>query len=140
MSSLGSLDYLPLYSQAVLGADALTSGLYLLPIIVSSSLAAAFAGVFIQQTGRYLPVMYAGQLMLTLGVGLSINLDFEKNLTRLFIYEIIAGVGVGMNIEAPIIAAQAATTVRDTATITATMGFLRSIATAVSVVIGGVII
>ena len=44
-----------------------------------------------------------------------------------------------MNVEAPIIAAQAATTVRDTAAVASTMGFLRSIATAVSVVIGGVI-
>lgn len=136
---IGLAYYLPLYFQSVLGADALTSGLYLLPLIVSSSFAAAFAGVFMQQTGRYLPIMYAAQVLLTLGVGLFIDLEFSKNLTKLFIFEIVAGIGVGMNIEAPILAAQAATTVRDTAAVTATMGFGRSIATAVSVVIGGVV-
>ena len=83
--------------------------------------------------------MYAAQVLLTLGVGLFISLEFEQNLTKLFIFEILTGVGVGLNIEAPIIAAQASTTVRDTAAVVATMGFLRSIATAVSVVIGGVI-
>lgn len=44
-----------------------------------------------------------------------------------------------MNIEAPILAAQAATSIRDTAAVTATMGFVRSLSTAISVVIGGVV-
>ena len=136
---IGLAYYLPLYSQSVLGANALTSGLYLLPLIVSTSLAAAFAGVIIQQTGKYLPLMYVAQTLLTLGVGLFIDLGFEINLTKLFIFEILVGVGVGMNIEAPITAAQAATTVRDTAAVIATMSFVRSISTAISIVIGGVV-
>ena len=136
---VGLAYYLPLYSQSVLGADALTSGLHLLPLIVSSSLAAAFAGVVIQQTGKYRRIMYAAQVLLTLGVGLFLDLKLEKELTRLFVFEVIVGSGFGMNIEAPIIAAQAATTVRDTAAVSTMMGFVRSIATAVSVVIGGVV-
>ena len=131
--------YLPLYSQSVLGADALTSGLHLLPLIVSSSLAAAFAGIAIQQTGKYRFIMYAAQVLLIVGVGLFLDLKFEKKLVRLFVFEILVGCGFGMNLEAPIIAAQAATTVRDTAAVSTTMGFFRSIATAVSVVVGGVI-
>ena len=136
---IGLAYYLPLYSQSVLGADSLSSGLYLLPLIVSTSLAAAFAGLFIQQTGRYLIVMYIAQVALTLGIGLFVELGFKKSLIKLFIFEVVAGIGIGMNIEAPIIAAQAATTVRDTAAVTSTMGFVRSIATAISVVVGGVI-
>lgn len=136
---IGLAYYLPLFSQCVLGANALSSGLYLLPLIVSTSLAAAFAGVFMQQTGRYLAVMYIAQVALTLGIGLFIDLGVKKDLTKLFLFEIVAAIGIGMNIEAPIIAAQAATTVRDTAAVTSTMGFVRSIATAVAVVIGGVI-
>ena len=136
---VGLAYYLPLYSQSVLGADALTSGLYLLPLIVSSSLTAAFAGIMIQQTGKYRHIMYVAQVLLTLGIGLFLNLRFGKELIRLFLFEIVVGSGVGMNIEAPIIAAQATTTVRDTAAVSTMMGFFRSIATAVSVVIGGVI-
>ncbi|GKT92690.1 efflux pump antibiotic resistance [Colletotrichum tofieldiae] len=136
---IGITYYLPLYSQAVLGANALTSGLYLLPLIVSCSLSAACAGIFIQQTGRYRVLMYAAQALLILGTGLFINLKFEKNLAKLFMFQVLTGVGVGLNIEAPVLAAQAATTVRDTAAVVATMGFLRSIATAISVVVGGVV-
>ena len=131
--------YLPLYSQSVLAADALTSGLHLLPLIVSCSLAAAFTGTFIQKTGVYLPLMYIAQVLLLLGTGLFINLKFQEGLTKLFIFEIIAGIGIGMNIEPPILAAQATATVRDTAAVIATMGFLRSIANAVAIVVGGVI-
>lgn len=136
---IGLTYYLPLYSQAVLGADALASGLHLLPLIVSCSLAAAGAGLFIQRTGRYRPLMFVAQALLTLGVGLFIQLGPEPSVERLFVFQVIAGVGAGLNLEAPLLAAQAAVGVRDTAAVIATMGFLRAIATAVSVVAGGVI-
>ena len=136
---IGLTYYLPLYSQAVLGADALTSGLHLLPLIVSCSLAAAAAGVFIQRTGRYRPLMFVAQALLTLGVGLFIQLGPEPSLKRLFAFQILAGVGAGLNLEAPLLAAQAAVTVRDTAAVIATMGFLRAITTAIAIVVGGVI-
>ncbi|KAI1082403.1 major facilitator superfamily-domain-containing protein [Whalleya microplaca] len=136
---IGLAYYLPLYFQAVLYANALSSGIYLLPLIVASSLSAAFAGLFIQRTGIYLPIMYAGQVINLLGVGLFFSLQFEKSLARLFIFEILVGLGVGMNIEPPLLAVQAVNTERDTAAIVATMSFMRSIANAISIVVGGVI-
>ena len=83
---IGLSYYLPLYSQAVLGADALTSGLHLLPLIVSCSLAAAGVGAFIQQTGIYLPVMYIAQCMLALGSGLFLALHFFEGLTKMLFF------------------------------------------------------
>ncbi len=136
---IGLVYYLPLYAQSVLAADSITSGIYLLPLIVSTSLAAALGGILIQQTGKYLPIMYIAQAILTLGIGLFISLDFEKNLTKLFVFQIITGVGVGLNIEAPIVAAQAGASERDNAAVISSMVFVRSMATAVSVVVGGVI-
>lgn len=136
---IGLSYYLPLYSQSVLGANALDSGLHLLPLIVSSSLAAACTGVFIQKTGIYLPIMYGAQVLLTLGSGLLINLAFETNITRLVIYQVITGVGVGFNMEPPLLVAQATATALDTAAVISTMSFLRSICTAIMVVVGGVI-
>jgi hypothetical protein len=83
--------------------------------------------------------MHVSQVLLTLGTGLFIYLEFETSLIKLFIFQVLVGIGVGMNIEPPILAAQAAMTVRDTAAVIATMGFLRSIANAISIVLGGVI-
>lgn len=136
---IGLAYYLPLYSQSVLGSNALVSGVHLLPLIVSCSLAAAFGGTFIQKTGKYLPLMYAAEVTLVLGSGLFINLEFEQNIAKLAIFEILAGVGVGLGIEGPIIAVQATTTVKDTAAVIATMSFVRSIGTAISIVVSGVI-
>jgi hypothetical protein len=136
---IGLSYYLPLYSQSVLGANALVSGVHLIPLIVSSSLAAACVGVFIQKTGIYLSITYVAHVLLTLGAALLINLKPREGLSKLVIFEIITGIGVGMNIEPPLLAAQAAVTVLDTAAIQATMTFIRSLATTVAVVVGGVI-
>lgn len=136
---IGLAYYLPLYSQSVLGANALDSGIHLLPLIVACSLSAAFAGVFIQKTGKYLRIMYAGQVLNLLGIGLFVYLPFEKNLAKLFVFQILVGLGVGMNIEPPLLAVQAVNAERDTAAVVATMSFVRSIANAISIVVGGVI-
>lgn len=131
--------YLPIYSQAVLGVNALVSGVHLIPLIVGCSLAAACVGAYIQKTGRYLPITYVAHVFLCLGTGLLIYLKLGENLTKLIIFQIITGIGIGMNIEPPLIAAQAAMTVMDTAVIQSTMTFLRSLATTIAVVVGGVI-
>ena len=74
-----------------------------------------------------------------LGAGLFINLEYGEGLAKLIVFEVITGIGVGMNIEPPLLAALAAATELDTAAVTATMGFLRSIATSIASVLGGVI-
>jgi EmrB/QacA subfamily drug resistance transporter len=136
---IGLSYYLPLYSQSVLGVNALISGVHLIPLIVACSLSAACVGAYIQKTGIYLPITYVAHILLALGTGLLINLKTGESLTKLMIFEVITGLGIGMNIEPPVIAAQAATTVIDTAVIQATMAFIRSLATTVAVVVGGVI-
>ncbi|KAL1957351.1 hypothetical protein VTO42DRAFT_6140 [Malbranchea cinnamomea] len=115
---MGIVYYRPLYSQSVLGVDALDSGLRLLPLIISCALAAAISGVFIQRTGKYVPAMHVGHALLTPGAGLFINLKFEKSLTKMFIYEIVMGY---------------------TAAVIATMNFVRTLGTAASAVVVGVI-
>ncbi|KAK7955617.1 uncharacterized protein PG986_004839 [Apiospora aurea] len=109
------------------------------PLIVSCSLAAAATGALIQKTGRYLPVMYVAQISLGLGTGLLIYLKFGEPLTKLFVFQVLVGLGVGMNMEPPLLAAQAAAAKMDTAVVIATIGFIRSIATSVAIVVGGVI-
>jgi len=67
----------------------LVSGIYILPLIVVSSLAAAFVGFFIYKTGIYLDIMYIGQFLGILGAGLSIYSHFERSIARLCIFEIL---------------------------------------------------
>jgi hypothetical protein len=131
--------YLPLYFQAVLGATPLLSGVYLLPTALSLSFASISTGIFIKKTGKYLPPIYTGFIFLTLGFGLFINLTPSSSWAKIIIFQIIAGIGAGPNFQAPLIALQSLVNPRDIATATATFGFVRSLATAISVVIGNVV-
>lgn len=131
--------FLPLYFQAVLGASPLLSGIYLFPFVLSLSFTAAGTGVFIRKTGQYLPPIWSGLVLMTLGFGLYIDLPSHPSWPRIIIYQIIAGIGVGPNFQAPLIALQSLIEPGDIATATATFGFTRNLATSISVVIGGVI-
>ncbi|KAI4145992.1 MAG: hypothetical protein LQ340_006084 [Diploschistes diacapsis] len=131
--------YLPLYFQAVIGASPLLSGVYLFPYVLSLSFMSAFAGIIIRKTGRYRPMVWFGTFFMALGFGLYINFPAYPSWPRIIIFQIVAGIGVGPNFQAPLIALQTKIRPRDIAAATATFGFTRNLATAMSVVIGGVI-
>ena len=76
---------------------------------------------------------------MTLGFGLFIDLDPSANWAKIVVYQIIAGLGVGPNFQAPLIALQSTIKPQDIATATGTFGFIRQLSTSISVVLGGVI-
>ena len=131
--------FFPLYFQAVLGANPILSGVYLFPFVISLSFTSAFVGIFIKKTGQYLPPIWLGLFFMTIGFGLYIDLPAGPTWGRIFPFQIIAGIGVGPNFQAPLIALQTLVPPRDIATATATFGFIRNISTSIAVVIGGVI-
>ncbi|KAH8766609.1 major facilitator superfamily domain-containing protein [Diaporthe sp. PMI_573] len=131
--------YLPLYFQGVLGADPLLSGVYVLPFTFIMGAASAVTGFVIKKTGKYLPAIIFGFVFMTLGYGLFIDLDPYENWAKIVIFQIILGLGVGPNFQSPLIALQTTVQPKDIASATATYGFVRQVATSMSVVIGGVI-
>jgi hypothetical protein len=131
--------YMPLYFQAVLGATPLLSGVYLLPFALSLSFTSAASGIFIKKTGKYLPAIWFGVVVMTLGFGLLLDLDATANWPKIILFQIVAGIGVGPNFQSPLIALQTMVEPRDIATATATFGFVRSLSTSISVVIGSVV-
>ena len=136
---MGVAYYLPLYFQAVLGAGPLFSGVYLLPFLISNTLITAGTGLYIQKTGKYIPAVYLGLVLMVLGTGLLIDLDVDSNWPKVAMYQIILGAGIGMNFEGPLLALQASIDVHDVAAATSTISFTRTLSTAVSAIIGGVV-
>ncbi|KAF4344385.1 branchpoint-bridging [Fusarium beomiforme] len=136
---MGVAYYLPLYFQAVLLASPLRSGVYLLPFILSISISAAITGAYIQFSGKYLLASRVGLMIMTLGMGLMINLDIDLNWAKLGPFQILTGIGVGMNFEGPLLSVQSVVPHKDVAAATTAMGFIRTMATAISVVVGGVL-
>ncbi|KAH9873727.1 hypothetical protein IAQ61_004354 [Plenodomus lingam] len=104
--SIAASYFLPLYFQAVLGASPIMSGVYLLPQALALSALSAFTGVFIKKTGQYLPLIWSGMVVMTLGFGLLIDYDVNLSWPKIILYQIIVGIGVGPNFQSPLIALQ----------------------------------
>lgn len=131
--------YLPLFFQSAKAASPLHSGILSLPIVVSTALTGVLVGVFIHRTGRYLEPIWIGTTFLAVGYGLLIDLSAQSSVGKMVGYQIIAGIGSGCLFEPPLIALQACVAQDDTATATSTLAFIRGLALALSVVIGGVV-
>ena len=115
------------------------SGILTLPLPLSEALLGALTGFIIHHTGRYLEVIWLGMVVLTIGNGLNIHLNANSSLGEIICYQIVSGMGAGFLFQPPIIAIQAMVSQDETATATATLGFIRNMATASSIVIGGVV-
>lgn len=97
------------------------------------------AGIFMGRTGGFLLPIYACFVMMGLGFGLFIDFDAHSGWAKIIVFQLIAGFGVGLAYQAPYIALQAHIKPRDLAPATATLGFVNTLATAVSVVVGQVV-
>lgn len=131
--------WLPLYYQSVLRASSLLSGVYLMPFVLSLSFVSIGVGIWIKKTGAYKIAIVAGMFVTVLGFGLFIDLEPRANWAKIIVFQIIAGIGIGPNFQAPLIALQTNVEPRDIGSATSTFAFIRQLGTSISVVIGGVI-
>lgn len=130
---------MPLYFQSVKEAKPIQSGLYIIPLSVAEGLMGIVTGILIHRTGRYLELIWIGLVLLTIGNGLYILLDATSSVGQVIGFELIAGIGAGLVFEPPLIAMQAFVAQDDVATATSVVGFVRNLATSMSIVIGGVV-
>ncbi|KAL3448964.1 major facilitator superfamily domain-containing protein [Aspergillus insuetus] len=136
---LGAEYYLPLYFQSAKEASPFHSGLLIMPFILTESFTSLSVGILIHRTGRYQEVIWIGMAFVTLGTGLFINYDVSTTLGKIIGYQILSGFGCGLLFFPPLIALQSNIPPKETASATATFGFVRNVAMALSVVLGGVV-
>ncbi|KKY15331.1 putative efflux pump antibiotic resistance [Phaeomoniella chlamydospora] len=139
MVSIGVEYYLPLYFQSVKQASPFRSGILILPMMVTEAAVDIIVGILIHQTSRYREITWAGATLMTLGTGLYINFRTNTPVARIVGFEIIGGIGTALLFQAPMIAIQNTVSQANTASATATLGFFRSLATSLSLVLGGVV-
>lgn len=84
-------------------------------------------------------IYLTGLPLMVLGTGLLTTLEIELQFPKLITYQLLIGAGIGMNFEGPLLALQASNSLQDTSTATATISFIRMLASAMSAVIGGVV-
>ncbi|KAF7585593.1 hypothetical protein BBP40_010495 [Aspergillus hancockii] len=99
--------YLPLYFQVVQRQDAEQSGIRLLPYLVPAVFAAIVSGIFISKTGFYVPIMWIGSTLLTIGCGLLYTLKPGSPARHWVGYQVLTSVGFGLVLQVPYTVVQA---------------------------------
>ncbi|KAB8238989.1 MDR family MFS transporter [Aspergillus alliaceus] len=131
--------WLPLYFQSAKQASPMRSGLLVLPLVLAEGLFSGISGWLIHRTGKYVEQIWIGTILLTLGTGLFIRLNPTSPLVELVIFQVIGGAGSAILFAPPLIALQAVVSQDDTASATAMLGFIRTLAMSISIVVGGVV-
>ncbi|KAF3390473.1 hypothetical protein F1880_009062 [Penicillium rolfsii] len=132
--------FLPLYYQVVLGFRPLISGVTLFALIIPMSCSTFFGGFFVRKTGKYIPVIFIGTSLFTLGTGLFIDFGTSISWPRIIVFEVVAGLGAGLLFQSPMIALQSHLRQADISAAMSAFTFLRNLSTSVSIVIGTVLI
>lgn len=88
--------YLPFYFQSVLGNTAIQSGINTLPYLMTLLLSPMISGSLITVIGYYVPFMWTGSLLLTIGSGLIFTLTATSTQSQWIGYQFIAAFGAGI--------------------------------------------
>lgn len=113
------LYYIPIYFQAIRDVKAGESGVRNLALILATSIFTIFSGGLITMTGHFVPFLIGGGVLTTIGAGLIFTLGLTSPPSMWIGYQILAGIGIGLSIQVPIIAAQAVVEPIDISSITA---------------------
>jgi EmrB/QacA subfamily drug resistance transporter len=140
MAMFGTISYVPLFVQGVIGTSATSSGVVLTPLLLGAVTTSFISGQIVSRTGRYRPNTLIGPLVLGLGELLlwrmgvnSTNAEAARNM-------VIAGIGLGMMMQIFVLSVQNTVSRSAMGTATALTQFSRSIGATLGVALMGVIV
>jgi predicted MFS family arabinose efflux permease len=96
MVMFGSISYLPLFAQGVLGSSATSSGLVLAPLLVADLLASFLTGQWIARSGRLRPNALLGAVVVCFGLVLCTRMTTASTTADVAHAMMIVGFGLGM--------------------------------------------
>jgi EmrB/QacA subfamily drug resistance transporter len=97
MGLFGSILFLPLYSQGVLGSSATNSGLLISPLMLGLVISSVISGQLVARFGKYKWIAFVG-MAITIGGSLLLQrLDVNSTNTDLIIAMIVLGLGLGFS-------------------------------------------
>ena len=123
--------YLAFYFQAVLGTNAVTSGVRCLAYGIPCSVAIIITGACISSKGHYVPFMWLGTSIFIAGCVLLRTLDINSTTAEWAGYQVLSGLGIGLAEQVPFIAVQVVLPDADMPTACALVVFSRCLGGAV---------
>ncbi len=98
--------YTAVWFQAIQGVDALQSGIRSLPFVLALVVGAILAGALTTRLGYYTPFALAGSVGMAVGAGLLTTLRVASGRGAWIGYQVVAGLGMGLGMQMPSVAAQ----------------------------------
>lgn len=126
MALIGSISFLPLFVQAVIGTDAAEAGRVLTPLILPWVATAIIGGRLIIRFG-YRPLVLAGMVSMLIGAGLLANVSTATTRAGLTLDVIFLGIGGGLTVATLLLGAQHSVSRFQLGVTTASVQFARSI-------------
>jgi MFS family permease len=96
MALFGSIFFIPLYVQGVVGSSATSSGLILTPLMLTPVVGSIVSGQLVSRIGRYKWIAILGMLVSVAGVGLLVRLSVNSTNNDVLLAMLVLGLGLGI--------------------------------------------
>lgn len=137
MGMFGSITYLPLFVQGVIGASATNSGLVITPMMVGIMAASAVSGQLLSRLGRYRLLGTLGVAVMAFGMFLLTRMDIATSRGDTVRNMVVVGIGLGITMPIFGIAVQNALPFRLLGVVTSSVQFFRQVGGLIGVAIFG---
>lgn len=122
----GSISFIPLFVQAVLGTSATQAGITITPMLLGW-VTASIIGTRLLLVIGYRKLALIGTATFSVGAFLMLRVGMNSSQIGLMVFVALMGIGMGLSIPAYLIAVQASVNRRQLGTATSTLQFSRSI-------------
>jgi predicted MFS family arabinose efflux permease len=136
----GTISFVPLFVQGVIGTSATSSGVVLTPLLLGAVTTSFLSGQIVSRTGRYRPNTLIGPIVLGIGELLLWRMGVNTTNAEAARNMVIAGVGLGMMMQIFVLSVQNSVPRAQMGSATALTQFSRSIGATLGVTLMGVIV
>ncbi|HEX8968656.1 MAG TPA: MDR family MFS transporter [Chloroflexota bacterium] len=137
MGMFGTILFIPLYIQGVIGTSATQSGTVLMPMMITNIASSIIGGQIISRTGRYKMVGLVGMSIMALGMFLLSGMGADTDYLTVVRNMVILGMGMGPTMPVFTLASQNAVKVSQLGVVTSLTQFARSIGSTLGVAVFG---
>ncbi|MGV3488360.1 MAG: MDR family MFS transporter [Tuberibacillus sp.] len=127
MAMFGSIMFLPLFIQGVVGLNASSSGLIMSPMMISFIVGSIIVGQIMTKTGKYKRLSHISAVFMILGLFLFMQMDVNTKFPTVIINMIVLGLGIGSLMPLLNVAVQNAFPYKIMGTVNATQQFVGSL-------------
>ena len=137
MGFFAAVVFLPRWFQVVSGSSATESGYQILPMLFGLIVSAIAAGQIVARTGRYKSLIVGAVVLMAVGLFLMTNLRPDTPMPLLWLWMLVAGLGVGPTFAVFTLAVQNAVPVRELGTATSSLTLFQQVGGTVGLAITG---